>query len=73
MKRELDITSKNILKVIKEVKEPLETKELELILKNVTRVKLLYRLNNLRGEGLIKGKQVGSGKGTWIWWEVKKK
>ena len=73
MRRELDTTSKNILKAIKEADEPLETKELELILKNVTRVKLLYRLNNLRGEGLIKGKQVGSGKGTWIWWEVKKK
>ena len=73
MKRELDITSKNILRVLKDAEEPLETKEIELILKNVTRVKLLYRLNNLRGEGLIKGKQVGSGKGTWIGWEVKRK
>lgn len=73
MKRELDTTSKNILKVLKDAEEPLETKEIELILKNVTRVKLLYRLNNLRGEGLIKGKQVGSGKGTWIWWEAKRK
>ena len=68
MHRELDSDSKRILKALKEADEPLETKELELILKNITRVKLLYRLNNLRGEGMIKGKQVGSGKGTWIWW-----
>jgi hypothetical protein len=73
MNRELDGDSKRILKTLKEADEPLETKELELILKNITRVKLLYRLNNLRGEGLVKGKQVGSGKGTWIWWEIKKK
>jgi len=68
MRRELDSISKKILKLLAEAEEPLETKELELLLKNVTRVKLLYRLNFLRGDGLIKGKQVGSGKGTWIWW-----
>ncbi len=68
MKKEHDVVSKDILKTLREVNEPLETKEIELVLKRITRVKLLYRLNNLRGEGLIKGKQVGSGKGTWIWW-----
>jgi repressor of nif and glnA expression len=57
-----------ILEVLKKADEPLETREIELILKNVTRVKVLYRLNNLRGDGLIKGKPVGSGKGAWIWW-----
>ena len=67
-RNKLDSDSKRILKALKEAYEPLETKELELILKNITRVKLLYRFNNLRGEGLVKGKQVGSGKGTWIWW-----
>ena len=66
--RALDKISKDILKALKSINEPLETKEIELILKNVTRVKLLYRLNNLRGEGLIKAKVVGSGKGAWIWW-----
>ena len=68
MRRNSDTTSKRILKILREASEPLETKELELILKDVTRVKLLYRLNMLRGDGLIKGKVVGSGKGTWIWW-----
>lgn len=52
--------------------EPLETKEIENLvskqIKDVTRTKLFYRLNNLRGEGLIKGKFVGPGKGVWIWW-----
>lgn len=69
--RKEDKISRNILKTLKSIDEPFETKEIELLLKNVTRTKLLYRLNNLRGEGLIKAKNVGSGKGAWIWW-VKK-
>lgn len=64
----LDKTSTKILKLLQEAEEPLETKEIEIILKDITRVKVLYRLNLLRGDGLIKGKAVGSGKGTWIWW-----
>ena len=69
MRRNLDKISKDILRILDKAGEPLETKEIELVLKNVTRIKVLYRLNNLRGEGLIKGKPVGSGKGTWIWWK----
>jgi hypothetical protein len=65
-----DVISKRILDILRNADEPLETKEIELILKNVTRVKTLYRLNNLRGDGLIKGKPVGSGKGCWIWWKT---
>lgn len=61
------------LKVINEAKEPLETKEVEEkvkeIVPDVTRTKLFYRLSNLRGEGLIKGKFLGPGKGVWIWWK----
>lgn len=68
MRRSTDRISKKILEILNKADEPLETKEIELILKNVSRVKTLYRLNNLRGEGLIRGKQVGSGKGAWIWW-----
>jgi len=37
-------------------------------LKDVSRTMILYRLYDLRGQGLIKGKKVGGGKGTWIWW-----
>jgi DNA-binding Lrp family transcriptional regulator len=66
-----DSESKQILKAVESVKEPLETKEIGEKLKKISRVKILYRLNNLRAEGLIKGKQVGSGKGTWIWWKLK--
>ena len=68
MRRDSDKISNKILEILKKADEPLETKEIELILKSVSRVKVLYRLNNLRGEGLIKGKPVGSGKGAWIWW-----
>ena len=61
-----------ILNVIRNSSEPLETKEVsglvEKDIKNVTRTKLFYRLNLLRGDGLIKGKFVGPGKGVWIWW-----
>lgn len=63
-----DKETKAILKVLKSSKEPLETKEIERKLKSVSRSKILYRLNNLRAESIIKGKQIGSGKGTWIWW-----
>jgi hypothetical protein len=60
------------LKIIVEAGDVLETKEiqetLENSIKNVTRTKLFARLNDLRGEGLIKGKFVGPGKGVWIWW-----
>jgi len=69
MKLEKEVITRGILKIINESEEPLETKEIEVMLKNVSRVMILYRLNNLRGEGLIKGKQIGSGKGTWIWWK----
>ena len=62
----------SILKIINSVKEPLETKEVEEKLKgrNITRTKIFYRLTNLRGDGTIKGKFVGPGKGVWIWWAL---
>ena len=66
--RTVDKTSQKILQHIREAKEPLETKEIEAQVKE-TRIKVLYRLHYLRGDGLIKGKPVGSGKGTWIWWK----
>jgi len=63
-----DVLYKKILNLIVKAEEPLETKEIEQMLRS-TRTMILYRLYNLRGEGKIKGKQVGSGKGTWIWWK----
>jgi repressor of nif and glnA expression len=68
-----DEISKIALKIINESNEPLETKEIEekvrKSIKDITRTKLIWRLNNLRGEGLIKGKFLGPGKGVWIWWK----
>ncbi len=68
----IDELTQATLKIINNTDEPMETKEIgEMVskqIKNVTRTKLFYRLNNLRGEGLIKGKFVGPGKGVWIWW-----
>jgi hypothetical protein len=69
MRKEKDILSDKILNIILKSYEPLETREIELMLKGVSRVMILYRLNVLRGDGTIKGKPVGSGKGTWIWWK----
>ena len=67
-----DPISEATLDIIKQAGEPLETKEiqekLEHSIPNVTRTKIFYRLTNLRGDGLIKGKFVGPGKGVWIWW-----
>ena len=73
MRGTADRTSRKILQLLERAEEPLETKEIETLLaetplKDVTRIKVLYRLNLLRGDGAIKGKPVGSGKGTWIWW-----
>ena len=68
-----DEISKTALKVLTNAGEPLETKEIEekvsKIVKDTTRTKLFYRLNNLRAEGQIKGKFIGPGKGVWIWWK----
>ncbi len=71
--RQRDQESSRILSIIRQAEEPLETREIELKLRGSTRVKVLYRLNLLRGEGLVKGKAVGSGKGTWIWWNPHEK
>ena len=68
MLRRLDKISTQILALLAQAHEPLETKEIEAQLKGVTRVKVLYRLHCLRGDQLISGKPIGSGKGTWIWW-----
>jgi predicted transcriptional regulator len=61
-----------ILRLIENSQEPLETREIGDKLKKITRTKIMYRLNQLRAESLVRGKQVGAGKGTWIWWSVKK-
>jgi DNA-binding Lrp family transcriptional regulator len=68
MRIRVDSISSKILKYLAEAGEPLETKEVEQKLPDITRTKILYRLNRLRGDGLIMGKAVGSGKGAWIWW-----
>ena len=70
MSKDVDALRTKILHIIERAQEPLETKEIEDMLVNFTRIKIMYRLNLLRGEGVIKGKQVGSGKGTWIWWKL---
>ena len=68
----MDDISRAILNVINNTNSPMETKEIEAearkAVKDVTRTKLFYRLNNLRGEGLVRGKFIGPGKGVWIWW-----
>lgn len=68
-----DAYKDTILRILKTSKEPLATKEVQALAgqsgaRGVTRSKVLYRLNDLRGEGEIKGKSVGPGKGVWIWW-----
>lgn len=71
-----DIIKEKILDILSHTAEPLETKEIELTIQEhvktetITRTKIFYRLNLLRGEGKIKGKFTGPGKGVWIWWGV---
>lgn len=65
-----------IFNVLADAVEPLETKEIgerlkeQKIKESITRTRVFYRLNILRGEGKIKGKFAGPGKGVWIWWNV---
>lgn len=66
--RSKDKITETILIIINNSDEPLETKDIEMKIPEETRTKILYRLRALQGEGLIKGKMVGAGKGTWIWW-----
>lgn len=72
-----DLITNSILKLTTNSAEPLETKEIEekitgeIKRESVTRTKVFYRLNLLRGEGRIKGKFIGSGKGVWVWWNEK--
>ena len=72
-----DKAAEAILKTIQQAAEPLETKEVEArvatFLKDVSRSRMIYRLQNLRAEGLVKGKFVGPGKGVWIWWNTYEK
>ncbi len=74
MGREKDRIADVISKVVTKSKEPLETTEVqervnEALGEGISRSKLVYRLNDLRGEGEISGKSIGSGKGVWIWWK----
>ncbi len=64
-----DELTKKILSIVLNSHEPLETKEIEEKLKGETRIKILYRLNDLRAENKVRGKLIGGGKGTWIWWK----
>ena len=70
----MDKLYEHILKVVNQSNAPLETKEileqLKLETGDVSRSRLIYRLNDLRGSGEIRGKSVGSGKGVWIWWKT---
>lgn len=68
---DMDKEAETILKLIENSNEPLETREIEEKLKHISRSKILYRLNQLRADGLIKGKSIGAGKGNWIWWKNK--
>jgi len=74
---EKDEIKSKIVNIVNQSNEPLETKEIEEKIKksigDVSRSKLMYRLNDLRGEGQIYGKYVGSGKGAWIWWKMRRK
>jgi repressor of nif and glnA expression len=64
-----DTLAEELVKIINEANEPLETKEIEAKLPKETRTKIVYRLRDLAVKGIIKGKMVGAGKGAWIWWK----
>lgn len=72
--RKGDRTRELILEILDSAKSPLETTDIvdkvQQKIPKCTRTIVFKRLTDLRGDGLIKGKYIGSGKGTWIWWKV---
>lgn len=64
-----DKLTETIQGIINNSNEPLETKEVKAKMPEGTRTKILYRLRELRAEGLIEGKRVGASRGSWIWWK----
>lgn len=68
-----DEIQEEIYNLVRSANEPLETEEVirhihSNVEKYASRNKVMYRLNNLRAEGKIAGKMLGSGKGVWVWW-----
>ena len=77
-REEGDKIQEEIYHLINTVSEPLETEEVifhihSKVEKNASRNKVMYRLNNLRAEGKISGKMLGSGRGVWVWWHKQQK
>jgi len=59
-----------ILSIINSSVYPLETKEIANKFPELSHSQVLQRLTIIWGDGVVKGKLVGSGKGVWIWWRV---
>jgi predicted Zn-ribbon and HTH transcriptional regulator len=59
-----------ILITVNKAQEPLEAAEImERVGSQATRAKVMYRLNVLRADQKINGKQLRAGKGVWVWWK----
>lgn len=66
-----DKISQKVIETVFSAHTPLETKQVEEIVRDAipaTRTKIFKRLVDLRGDQILRGRVVGSGKGTWIWW-----
>lgn len=69
-----DRISSLVLEILTSAKKPLETPEVVKLVQNkipTTRTIVFKRLTDLRGDGDVKGKHLGSGKGVWVWWTPK--
>ena len=67
----MDEISERIIKLLESSKQPMETREIEKSMKDVTRTKILNRLKDLRGDRKIGGKRIGAGaRGVWVWWPI---
>lgn len=68
-----DLATEIIVRLLRSSAAPLETKDIldraRAEKRKLTRAIVFKRLTTLRGDGVISGKQVGSGKGVWIWWD----
>ena len=59
-----------LISIINSSNIPLETKEIKDQVPELSHAQVLRLLTTIWGDGVIKGKQVGSGKGVWVWWRL---
>ena len=63
-----DALAADIERFVIKAEGPVGTKEVEAAFPDAKRSKVLYRLQELRAQGRIKGRMMPGGRGSWVFW-----